>query len=176
MIKNYLKIAWRNLLKNRVSSLINVGGLAIGMAVAILIGLWIYDELSFNKNFKNYDRLAQVLQNSTMNNEVGTGINVPHPMGDELRKSFGSDFKNITMASWNGDHILSFGEKNLTKSGTFFEPQAIEMLSIEILNGSKKSLNDPSSIMLSSTAAKAYFGDADPIGKIMKMDNNQELK
>src|SRR5258705_7354465 len=98
MIKNYFKTAFRNLVKNRFSSLINIGGLATGMAVAILIGLWIYDELSFNKNFKNYDRIAQVLQNNTMNSEVGTGINVPHPMGEELRKSFGSDFKNVTMA------------------------------------------------------------------------------
>ncbi len=62
MIKNYFKIAFRNLIKNKFSSFINIGGLAIGMAVAILIGLWIYDELSFNKNFKNYDRIAQVMQ------------------------------------------------------------------------------------------------------------------
>ncbi len=68
MIKNYLKIAFRNLVKNKFSSVINIGGLAIGMAVAILIGLWIHDELSFNKNFKNYNRIAQVMQNTTINN------------------------------------------------------------------------------------------------------------
>jgi len=70
-MKNYFKTAWRNLLRNKVSSFINIGGLAIGMAVAILIGLWIYDELSFNKDFKHYDRIAQVLQNNTMNGERG---------------------------------------------------------------------------------------------------------
>ena len=84
MFKNYFKIAWRNLckkskirnlIKNKFSSFINIGGLAIGMAVAILIGLWIYDELSFNKNFKNYDRIAQVMQNATMNGETGNGDN-----------------------------------------------------------------------------------------------------
>src|SRR5258708_33828762 len=106
MIKNYFKIAFRSLVKNKFSSLINIGGLAIGMAVAILIGLWIYDELSFNKNFKNYGRIAQVLQNFTMNNEVGTGTTVPHPIGEELNKSFGSDFKNVTMSSWNENHIF----------------------------------------------------------------------
>ena len=64
MLKNYFKIAWRNFSKNRTSSLINVSGLAVGMAVAILIGLWIWDELSFNKSFQNYDRIAQVMTNT----------------------------------------------------------------------------------------------------------------
>ncbi len=87
------------MIKNRVSSLINIGGLAVGMAVAILIGLWIYDELSFDKNFTNYDHIAQVRQNFTMNGTIGTGESVPWPMGDALRKSYGSDFKYISMAA-----------------------------------------------------------------------------
>ena len=62
MIKNYLKVAWRNLVKNKASSFINIGGLAVGMAVAMLIGLWIWDELSFDKYHQNYDRIAQVMQ------------------------------------------------------------------------------------------------------------------
>ena len=176
MIKNYFKIALRGLVKNKFSAGINIGGLAIGMAIAILIGLWIYDELSFNKNFNNYDRITQVLQNNTMNSEVGTGINVPHPMGEALLKNFGSDFKSVTMASWNEGHIVAFGDKKLTKRGTFFEPAAIDMLSMNILNGSKNGLTDPYSIMLSSTSAKAYFGDTDPIGQVMKMDNSLDLK
>lgn len=176
MIKNYLKIAFRNLIKNKVSSFINIGGLAIGMAVAIIIGLWIYDELSFNKNFKNYDRIAQVMQNATMNGETGTGITVPFPLGEELRKNFGSDFKYVTMASWNGNHILAFDEKKLTKSGSFFEPQAVQMLSLKMLNGTKDGLKDPSSILLSESSAKAYFGNDDPIGKSMKIDNSMDVK
>ena len=65
MLKNYIKIAWRNLLKNRTSSFINISGLAIGMAVAVLIGLWIWDELSYNKNFENYDRIGQIMQHQS---------------------------------------------------------------------------------------------------------------
>jgi putative ABC transport system permease protein len=176
MIKNYLKIAWRNLIKNKASSLINIGGLAVGMAVAILIGLWIWDELSFDKNFKNYDRITQVLQNNTMNGEIGTGTNVPWPMGDALRKSFGSDFKYVTMATYNNGHILSHDNKKLTKNGTYFEPSALEMLSIQMVKGNKNALNDPSSILLSESTAKAYFGDTDPVDKVMKIDNNQTVK
>jgi putative ABC transport system permease protein len=176
MIRNYLKIAWRNLINNKASSLINIGGLAVGMAVAMLIGLWIYDELSFDKNFKNYDYIAQVLQNNTMNGEIGTGTNVPWPMGDELRKSFGSDFRYVTMATYNFGHILSYNDKKLTTSGTYFEPSALEMLSFKMLKGTKNGLNDPSSILLSASTAKAYFGSKDPMDKMMKIDNSQVVK
>jgi ABC-type antimicrobial peptide transport system permease subunit len=176
MIRNYLKIAWRNLIKNKASSLINIGGLAVGMAVAMLIGLWIWDELSFDKNFKNYNRITQVLQNNMMNGEMGTGHNVPWPMGDELRKSFGSDFKYVTMATYNSGHILAQGDKKLTKNGTYFEPSALEMLSIQLVKGNNNALDDPSSILLSASTAKAYFGNADPMDKVMKIDNNQVVK
>ena len=176
MIKNYLKIAWRNIIKNRVSSLINIAGLSVGMAVAMLIGLWIYDELSFDKNFKNYDRITQVLQNNTMNGEIGTGNSVPWPMGDELRKSFSGDFKYVTMATYNFGHILTYGEKKITTNGTYFEPSALEMLSFKMLKGNKDGLNDPSSILLSASTAKAYFGNADPMDKVMKIDNSQVVK
>ncbi len=176
MIKNYLKIAWRNILRNKVSSMINIGGLAVGMAAAMLIGLWIYDELSFDKNFKNYDRITEVMQNNMMNGEIGTGNSVPWPMGDELRKSFGGDFKYVTMATYNFGHILTYGEKKITTNGTYFEPSALEMLSFKMLKGNKNGLNDPSSILLSASTAKAYFGDADPIDKVMKIDNNQVVK
>ena len=72
MLKNYLKIIFRNLWKNKGYSAINIGGLAIGMGVAMLIGLWAYDELSFNRYFKNYDRIGQVLQNRVEHSEKKT--------------------------------------------------------------------------------------------------------
>src|SRR6185503_16446126 len=117
MFKNYLKTAWRNLLKNRMHSFINIAGLSIGMTVALLIGLWIHDEISFNKNFKNYDRIAQVIQNVTNNNEVQTWTSIPWPLADELRKNYGSDFKRVVLASGIGNNLLSEGEKKLRKSG-----------------------------------------------------------
>ena len=92
MFKNNLKIAWRNLVKNKTYSFINIVGLSVGMAVAILIGLWIHDEVSFNKNFDNYNRIAQVIQNVTNNGEVQTWRDVPYPLANELRKNYGSEF------------------------------------------------------------------------------------
>jgi putative ABC transport system permease protein len=176
MIKNYLKIAWRNLIKNKVSSLINIGGLAVGMAVVMLIGLWIYDELSFDRYHKNYDRIAEVIQNVTNNGEVQTWHQVPYPLAAELRKSYGSDFKYVVMSAGVGNHIVALGDKKLTKSGTFFEPQAPEMLSLKMLKGTKNALNDPTSVLISESTAKAYFGDSDPISKMLKIDNQMNVK
>src|SRR6266498_5720299 len=103
MFKNYLKTAWRNLIKDKMHSFINIAGLSIGMAVAMLIGLWIYDEVSFNKNFDNYSRIAQVMQNTGFNGSITTNQVLPYAMGDELRRNYGSDFKAISMATWTYD-------------------------------------------------------------------------
>ncbi len=175
MIKNYLKIAWRNLIKNKVSSFINISGLAVGMAVAMLIGLWMWDELSFNKNFQNYDRIAQVMQHVTTNGDIGTQSAVPYLMGNELKKSYGSDFKYVTMSSWTGNHILAAGEKKITESGNYIEPQATDMLSLKMLKGTRSALQGYHSIILSASAAKAMFGDSDPMNKSIKIDNKFDV-
>src|ERR1700712_1119421 len=99
MLRNYLTIAWRNLIKNKVLSLINIGGLAVGMAVVILISLWILDEVSFNKYHNNYDHIAQVIGNENINGEMKTSFYTPWPLAAELRKSYGSDFKSVAMST-----------------------------------------------------------------------------
>ena len=170
MFKNYFKTAWRNLGKSKMHSFINVAGLSIGMAVAIVIGLWIYDEVSFNKNFQRYNRIAQVVQNVTNNGEVQTWMSVPYPLADELRKNYGSDFKRIAMAvNWR-DHLLAFDNKILKETGGYFEKEMPEMFNLPMLRGAA-SLKDPSSILLSASAAKAYFGNEDPLNKLMKIDD-----
>jgi putative ABC transport system permease protein len=175
MLKNYFKIAWRNLLKNKTSSFINIGGLAVGIAVAMLIGLWIWDELSFDHNFQNHRRIAQVIQNVTNNGEIQTWRQTPYPLAEELRKGF-ADFKYVVMSTGVGNHILALGDKKLTKSGTYFEPQGPEMLSLKMLRGSRQALTDPLSIIISESTAKAFFGDTDPMSKILKIDNQETLK
>src|ERR1700748_1784407 len=149
MIKNNLRIAWRNLIKNKASSLINIGGLAVGMAVVMMIGMCIYDELSYDKYHKNYNRVAQVIQNVTNNGEVQTWTSVPYPLAEELRKNYGRDFKRVVMQAQRGDHILSFGKKKIKKQGAYFEKGFPEMLNLKMLRGEWKALDDPSSIFLS---------------------------
>ena len=100
MIRNYLKIAWRNLIRSKFYSVINILGLAAGMAVAMLIAFWIWDEVTYDRYHANHDRLAQVMTTFFDDDgKMGTGQAVCMPIGDELRNKFGSDFKNVSMAS-----------------------------------------------------------------------------
>ncbi len=176
MFQNYFKIAWRNLVKSKGYSAINIGGLAVGMAVAMLIGLWIWDELSYNKHFKNYNRIAQVMQHVTYNGEIGTQNSNPYLMSEAIRAKYGSNFKYVVQASWNFGHTLAYGENKFAKAGTFFEPEAPELFSLNMLHGTRAGLKEPYSIMLSESVAKTLFGDADPINKVIKMDNKVDVK
>lgn len=176
MLKNYLVTALRSLRKNKAHSFINITGLSVGMAVAMLIGLWIWDELSFNKYHKNYDHIAQVMQSQTFNDRIRTGQAVPFPLGTELAKSYGSDFKYIVMSSWRDGHILSVGDKKISQAGNYMDVKAPEMLSLNMLQGSRNGLQEPSSILLSQSTATALFGKEDAMGKLVKLDNAASLK
>ncbi len=177
MLKNHLKIAWRNLTRNRSSSLINIGGLTVGMAVALLIGLWVHDELSFNKYHDHYDRIARVIQNQTSNGKINTYQTSPIPLGKELQDKYGPDLKYVVPASWDEQHILSDGRDNkLTRAGIYMDKDAPAMLSLKMLKGNYQGLKDPHSILLSAGTAKAIFGDEDPMNKQLKIDNRWNVK
>ncbi|WP_428654520.1 ABC transporter permease [Runella sp.] len=176
MIRNYFKIAFRNLLKHKGYSFINIFGLATGMAVAMMIGLWVWDELSYDKYHKNYDRIAKVMQNGTFNGEFGAGGHMPLPLGNELRTVYGTDFTHVILSSWTREHILAYGDKKFTKMGNYLSPEAPNMFSLNMLKGTRAGLKDPNSILLSESVALALFGDTDPIGKIMKIDNRLNVK
>ena len=176
MLKNYLKIAWRNLIKNKASSFINVGGLAVGMTVAMLIGLWIWDELSFDKYHQNYDQVAIVMQHEVFNGNINTGAPIPLPLDAELRKNYGSDFKHLALSSWTNSHILNVDDKKISYKGNFMGSEAPEILSLRMLHGSRGGLKDPSSILISQSVAKALFGDVDPMNKVIRLDNKEGFK
>jgi ABC-type antimicrobial peptide transport system permease subunit len=176
MLKNYIVVAWRNLLRNRTSSFINISGLAIGMAVAMLIGLWIWDELSYNKSFANYDRIGLMMQNQESNGKIHTYNAMPEPLAPELRNRYGNNFKYVISSSWNGDHIISSGDKNLSKRGIYMQAEAPHMLTLQMLAGTRDALKDPHSIILSESTAKAMFGDADPLNKLMRIDSKLDVK
>ncbi|MBA4054926.1 MAG: ABC transporter permease [Marivirga sp.] len=175
MYKSYFKIGWRNLLKNKGYSFINIGGLAMGMAVAMLINLWIYDELQFNKYHKNYNSIARVMRNLSMNGETLSTPILPSALGDELRTKYGNHFKYVVMAALAGDHIVSGGETKLSLRGEFMETNGPEMFTLNMLQGSRSGLNDPHSILISESAAKALFGSDNPMGKLLKIDNSDRM-
>jgi putative ABC transport system permease protein len=176
MFKNYFKIAWRNLWKQKFFSAINITGLAVGMAVAILIGLWLWDELSYNTSFKNYDRIAVVMQNKTSGSAIQTANQTPYPLADALRNEYGSSFKHVVLASGTWPHLLSIGSKKLSPSGGYFEPEITDMLNLKMLSGTQNGLDDPNSILLSNTIAEALFGKENPMGKLIQLDNKPTVK
>lgn len=175
MIKNYLTIAWRNLKKNKMHSILNITGLAAGMAVAMIISLWIYDEVSANKQFKNYDSIYQVMMNQTFDGKRGSQTALPFPIGEELKTKY-PDLKAVAMCDWGQHHSLVYGEKKISKFGHFIGEDASDMFSFNILKGDKEPLHDPYSIVLTDETAKVIFGNDDPIGKIIKFDNATNLK
>jgi ABC-type antimicrobial peptide transport system permease subunit len=176
MIANYIKVAFRNITRKGGFSFINISGLAVGISVTIVIGMWIYDEISFNTYHSNFNRIAQVYQHYTANDEINTSAVVPRPLAQELKTVYKNDFKHVVRMWWELNHTLSVGELNINQNGTFMDEGALEMFSFKMLKGSWESLKDPASIVLSQTAAKALFGDNDPMNKLVRIDNTMDVK
>jgi len=172
MLKNYFKTALRSLQKNKAHSFINIAGLSIGMAVTMLISLWIWDELQFDKYHKHYNRIAQVMQTETLDGVVNTGKGNVMPLAAELRKSYSADFKYVVASSWTMNSLVAAGDKKINTQGNYMEPDAPEMLSLKMIAGSRTGLKMHSSALISQSTAKALFGNEDPIGKIIKIDGD----
>lgn len=175
MFKNYLKIAWRNLTRNSSSSFINISGLAVGMAVAMMIGLWIWDELSFNKYHQNYDRIVQVMQREKFLGAINVTDHMPYRLVNELKTNYSGDFKHIVTATEPRDYYLSQGENKIGQTGQYIEPAAPEVLTLKMLRGSWSALNDPHSILLSASVAEKLFGNTDPMDKTVKVSDTWDV-
>ena len=176
MLKNYIVVAWRNLLRSKWYSLINTLGLSIGIAVALLIGLWIWDEITYDHYHVNHERLARIMTTQTFNGHTGTGDAVAVPLGKELSTKYTSDLRYVSMASWNFNHILAVGDKKLGVDGMSVEPAWPEMFTLKMLEGRRDALKDPSSILLTQSVAKSLFGNAPAMGQIIKADNKLNYK
>src|SRR5580704_10488733 len=177
MLQNFLKTTLRNMGKSKVHSFINITGLSIGMAVAILIGLWIQDELAFDHYHLHHARLAQVWDTQTWNGETGTGPGIDIPLAAELRAKYAGDFSQIALSSpIEEGHILAVDDKKIISSGMWAEPELPAMLTLKIINGNGIGLKDPSSILIAASLAKTLFGSEGPINKVVRVDNKWAMK
>ena len=176
MFKNHFRIAFRSLARNRFTTAINVGGLAIGMAVATLTGLWIHDELSWDHLFRNHDRIAVVLQNQNISGNRQTWWGEAMQLAPALRKDHGELFKYVVTDGGGGQQLFAYGDKKLKITGNYLDAQAIEMFSLPMIRGNKTALDDPGSVMLSESAVKSLFGDQDPMGKTVLLDTKVPVK
>jgi putative ABC transport system permease protein len=178
MLKNFIKIAWRNLTKNAGYSVINIGGLAVGIAVALFIGLWVYDEISYDHSFKNMQNIGEVsrLYTEPLSRETNNSVWLPQPMRKVLRNNYGQLFKHVLITRGQQDYSLKIDNNHFIEKGQFIENGVIDMLSLKMLKGNAASLSDQKSIILSESAAKAIFGNADPVNHQISIDNRLDAK
>lgn len=176
MFKIYLKAAWRMFMKNSTSSVINVSGLALGMAVAILTGLWLYDELSFNKYHENYDRIAKVSLSGTSKEGPQVSSTLSYPLAGELKTNYKDLFARLVRASSPQECILAAKDKKISSVGQYMDDPAPDMFSLKMISGSRNSLQDPHSILLAASTARALFGNADPVNQMLLINNKSNVK
>jgi len=143
------------------------------MAVAILIGVWVFDELSFNKSFRNYNRIYSVYHSLTFDGDSFTESGASPQLSQELKNNF-AEFDDVVLTSYQDNHVVGYEEATFSKPGLFVEPQFIEMFSLQFLHGTSNALKNMHSILLSKTLANAMLG-SNPLGKIVKLDNRDDL-
>ena len=176
MFKNYLKLAWRNTIGNKVYSALNITGLAAGIAVTLLISLWAWHEYSYDRFLPNYTQLYQVKLNFDQNGDIQTQSGGCLPIADALRNNF-PEVKYVAETGWTSNHSLIVGDKKLYQQGMIVGSDFLKMFQFHLLSGhSATVLNEPFSIILTQSAAKALFGNDNPIGKLVRIDNAHNVK
>jgi putative ABC transport system permease protein len=176
MLRNYLKIAIRNLLKNSTYSFINIFGLSIGITCSILIMLWVHDELSYDQFHKNIDQLHQVYIHAAYDGKINTWNSNPLPMGEGLKAEDHNILRTVT-TNWGGKHLLTVGDSKFYQQGYYASSDFFNMFQFEFISGSPSTaITDPHSIVLTESAAKTIFGTTDVLGKALRVDNAEDVK
>lgn len=174
MFKNYLKTALRILRKNKGFSLLNLVGLSLGMACAVLILLWVHDEMSYNKFHKNYNNLYQVMENQTYEGKTYTFSALPGPFAPAIKAEI-PEIQYASRTDWGSQVLFTLGDKSIYERGLFADPDLLRMFSFDLLKGNPEVLNDPTSLIITEEMAEKFFGRNDPVGKTLKVDNDRVL-
>ena len=171
MIKNYFITAWRNLLRNKLYSAINIGGLAIGMAVGFLLLLYVYSEFSYNGTHTNAHNIYKVMHNQPRDGGIGTGGETPAPLAEAMQKDY-PEIDKVARTNNGYDILTGYGNVNVKLNFMAADPAALDVFTFDFVKGNKSNaLSDASSIVLTQAGAKALFGNADPIGKVIRVNN-----
>ena len=169
MFKNYVKIAWRNLLKNKGYSVINIGGLAIGLACFLLIIMFIRNELSYDRYHENADRILRVIHHSNEDDYNDTWVWGNAPVGQALKSDF-SEVVETVQFSGRSDVLFKYNDLSFQEANCFYvDPTVFTVFTWPLISGNPKTaLEAPYSIVLTESSAKKYFGNADPMGKTIE--------
>ena len=176
MLKSYFKIAWRNLFRNKGFATTNLLGLTIGITCTIFILLWVQDELAYDKFHKNFDNIHKIIANRNFNNQIFTDPNMVLPLAKTIESEI-PQVKNATMITYPQARIFSYGDMKLKKEGYTVNEKFFKVFTWKFIEGNAATaINDPSSIVLTQSMAKAFFGNDNAINKILKIDNDREAK
>ncbi|HUH28659.1 ABC transporter permease [Gelidibacter sp.] len=177
MFRNYIKIAFRNLWRNKGFSAINISGLAIAMAGVILISIWIQNELSFDRFHTNEKDLYKVWNSyRSVDGHISNGDVTSAPLGNALVDEFPEVIKSARIY-WSANRLFSFEDKSIKTKGNEVDKAFLTMFSFPLLKGdAEHALDDVNNIVISETFAKNLFGDTDPINQILKVDNEESYK
>jgi len=175
MFKNYIKIAWRSLLKNKGFSFINIAGLAIGMAAAMLITLWIQNEISFDRFHNKIDNLYVAYNRANFEGEINCWSTTPNPLGPALKQEF-PEVKASVRTTYVDGHQIEFNGKKIQADGFNADSGYLNMFSFPLLSGNPNiALNSIYNIVITENFAKKLFGTANVLGKVIKFDNKFDL-
>ena len=176
MFQNYFKTAWRNITRSKGYSALNIFGLATGMAVALLIGLWVHNEYSYDKFLPGYQQLYKVQRNYDSNGDTLTFPTTSLKLADVLRTQV-PEIEFVAESDWMNNHGLMVGDKKFYIRGAVIGGDFLKMFQYPLLQGNAQTvLQDPFSIVLTESTAKALFGKEDPINKMVRFDNKDNLK
>ena len=175
MIKNYIKIAWRNLSRNKGFTITNLLGLTIGITCTIFIFLWVNDELTYDKFNTKYKNIYQVIANRDFKNSIFTDQNMVFPLAKSLETGY-PQIKNAVMSSYTSPQLFVYGQIKLKKNLAVVGGRYFDMFTCKFIKGHQQTaLTEPNSLVLTESAAKSFFGNADPLNKTIKI-NDQLLK
>lgn len=176
MITNFFKVAWRNVTRTLGYSSLNVFGLAIGMAVALLIGLWVHHQYSYDKFLPEYQSIYRVQRNYDSNGDTLTFQTTSLKLADALRNQI-PEIEYVAESDWFGNHGLTVGEKRLYSVGAMPGVDFFKIFQFSFVKGSaENAFRDAYSIVLTESMAKALFGNDDPMNKYVRFDNADNLK
>lgn len=176
MFKNYLKIAWRNLLRNKSFSLLNIVGLSIGLAVTALILIWINFEIGYDRFHENTNRIYEVNNQYPVDNDIWTWNSTPKIMASVIKKDF-PEVEGVSRYFYDTAFLFSKDDKRIKSTGTVVDPDFLKMFSFPLVEGDIESvLDDVNSVVITQEFAKILFGNESPIGKIVKIDNADSFK
>jgi len=171
MLKNYFKIAWRNLYRGKSFSILNIIGLSIGLTVSALILIWVNFEMSIDQFHVHKNRIYEVYNQYPLNGEIQTWISTPKVMGPTIQKDY-PEVESVVRMNWEMKFLFSTKNTGIYGKGNIVDPNFLNVFNFPLIKGNQKTvLSNPNSVVITQFFAKKIFGDKSAIGKIIKIDN-----